>query len=68
MSHCEREGGPVAVGGGMFRAALWKRYAGDPKVLARQAIEVALTYAEANSGDSRERSRLLVADDASASR
>lgn len=42
------QGRPIAIGGGMFRASLWKRYQGDPRVLAKQAAEVALTIDCAN--------------------
>lgn len=42
------QGRPVATGGGMFRASLWRRYEGDPRVLARQAASVWVTVDCAN--------------------
>lgn len=44
------QGRPIALGGGMFRASLWRRYSGNPRVLVRMASEVALTIDCANEG------------------
>ena len=45
------QGRPVADGGGAFRASLWRRYTGHPKIIAKQAIEVALTVDCANEAN-----------------
>lgn len=45
------QGRPVADGGGAFRASLWRRYAGHPKIIAKQALEVALTVDCANEAN-----------------